>query len=160
MTDKTAKYRQEIQQMMYVSGETAEASSETTGMIEEIVRQQVIEMVCHPSSSTRVPLWTILTHILATTMHRTSLSPRLTLHLHRRPNLPHPTRHRQSLPTPHISLLERRPQERQGQRRQRRRHRSSPNRRRAHSSTNPRRRRSEEEQESQSWSAVGGTEFL
>jgi hypothetical protein len=32
---------------MYVSGETAEASSETTGMIEEIVRQQVIEMVCH-----------------------------------------------------------------------------------------------------------------
>lgn len=32
--------------MMYVSGETAEASAETTGMIEEIVRQQVIEMVC------------------------------------------------------------------------------------------------------------------
>ena len=31
---------------MYVSGETAEASAETTGMIEEIVRQQVIEMVC------------------------------------------------------------------------------------------------------------------
>lgn len=31
--------------MMYVSGETAEASAETTGMIEEIVRQQVIEMV-------------------------------------------------------------------------------------------------------------------
>jgi transcription initiation protein SPT3 len=31
--------------MMYVSGETAEASPETTGMIEEIVRQQVIEMV-------------------------------------------------------------------------------------------------------------------
>ena len=30
---------------MYVSGETAEASPETTGMIEEIVRQQVIEMV-------------------------------------------------------------------------------------------------------------------
>lgn len=30
---------------MYVSGETAEASAETTGMIEEIVRQQVIEMV-------------------------------------------------------------------------------------------------------------------
>lgn len=34
-----------VAQMMYVSGETAEASSETTGMIEEIVRQQVIEMV-------------------------------------------------------------------------------------------------------------------
>ena len=35
-----------LSQMMYVSGETAEASAETTGMIEEIVRQQVIEMVC------------------------------------------------------------------------------------------------------------------
>jgi hypothetical protein len=34
-----------FRQMMYVSGETAEASAETTGMIEEIVRQQVIEMV-------------------------------------------------------------------------------------------------------------------
>jgi hypothetical protein len=35
--------------MMYVSGETAEASAETTGMIEEIVRQQVIEMVSLPT---------------------------------------------------------------------------------------------------------------
>lgn len=40
--------------MMYVSGETAEPSTETTGMVEEIVRQQVIEMVrdislCIPS---------------------------------------------------------------------------------------------------------------
>ena len=33
--------------MMYVSGETAEPSAETTGMVEEIVRQQVIEMVSH-----------------------------------------------------------------------------------------------------------------
>lgn len=31
--------------MMYVSGETAEASVETTGLIEEIVRQQVVEIV-------------------------------------------------------------------------------------------------------------------
>ncbi|KAI9741422.1 MAG: Transcription initiation protein spt3 [Claussenomyces sp. TS43310] len=46
MTDKTAKYRAEIQQMMYVSGESAEPSHETTGMVEEIVRQQVIEMDC------------------------------------------------------------------------------------------------------------------
>ena len=30
---------------MFVSGETAEPSPETTGMIEEIVRQQVVEMV-------------------------------------------------------------------------------------------------------------------
>ncbi|OBT50218.1 transcription initiation protein SPT3 [Pseudogymnoascus sp. 24MN13] len=44
-TDKTAKYRTEIQQMMYVSGETGEPSPETTGMVEEIVRQQVIEML-------------------------------------------------------------------------------------------------------------------
>jgi hypothetical protein len=34
-----------LAQMMFVSGETAEASPETTGMIEEIVRAQVIEMV-------------------------------------------------------------------------------------------------------------------
>lgn len=34
-----------LRQMMFVSGETAEASAETTGMIEEIVRAQVIEMV-------------------------------------------------------------------------------------------------------------------
>jgi hypothetical protein len=34
-----------IFQMMFVSGETAEPSAETTSMIEEIVRQQVIEMV-------------------------------------------------------------------------------------------------------------------
>ncbi|KAI0132106.1 transcription initiation factor IID, 18kD subunit-domain-containing protein [Xylariales sp. AK1849] len=42
---KQHKYRQEIQQMMYVSGETGEPSTETTSMIEEIVRQQVIEML-------------------------------------------------------------------------------------------------------------------
>jgi hypothetical protein len=39
-----------IGQMMFVSGETAEASAETTGMIEEMVRAQVIEM-----ASTRLP---------------------------------------------------------------------------------------------------------
>jgi len=37
--------------MMYVSGETAEPSTDTTGMIEEIVRQQVIEMVGPPSKT-------------------------------------------------------------------------------------------------------------
>ncbi|KAK8119474.1 Spt3 [Apiospora kogelbergensis] len=42
---KQHKYRQEIQQMMYVSGEAGEPSIETTAMIEEIVRQQVIEML-------------------------------------------------------------------------------------------------------------------
>ncbi|KAK7755602.1 Transcription initiation protein spt3 [Diatrype stigma] len=44
-SNKQHKYRQEIQQMMYVSGETGEPSTETTAMIEEIVRQQVIEML-------------------------------------------------------------------------------------------------------------------
>ncbi|RMZ82612.1 hypothetical protein DV738_g1690, partial [Chaetothyriales sp. CBS 135597] len=34
-----------IQQMMFVSGETAEPSAETTWMIEEIVREQVVEML-------------------------------------------------------------------------------------------------------------------
>ncbi|KKY22853.1 putative saga-like transcriptional regulatory complex subunit [Phaeomoniella chlamydospora] len=40
----------EIQQMMFVSGETAEASHETTSMIEEIVRQQVIEILTQASA--------------------------------------------------------------------------------------------------------------
>ncbi len=40
--------------MMYVSGETAEASAETTGMIEEIVRQQVIEMVSYDDRGRRI----------------------------------------------------------------------------------------------------------
>lgn len=34
-----------IAQMMFVSGETAEPSSETTTIIEEIVHTQVVEMV-------------------------------------------------------------------------------------------------------------------
>jgi transcription initiation protein SPT3 len=41
----TERLTYSIEQMMFVSGETAEASPETTGMIEEIVRAQVIEMV-------------------------------------------------------------------------------------------------------------------
>ncbi|PHH69209.1 hypothetical protein CDD82_7918 [Ophiocordyceps australis] len=42
---KPFRYRQEISQMMYVSGETAEPPVETTTMIEDIVRQQVIELL-------------------------------------------------------------------------------------------------------------------
>jgi len=38
-----------IEKMMYVSGETGEPSAETTGIIEEIVRLQVVEMVSLPS---------------------------------------------------------------------------------------------------------------
>jgi hypothetical protein len=37
-----------ILQMMYVSGETAEPPVETTSIMEDIVRQQVIEMVSSP----------------------------------------------------------------------------------------------------------------
>ncbi|KAF8455280.1 transcription initiation factor IID, 18kD subunit-domain-containing protein [Kalaharituber pfeilii] len=45
MNPDKAKYRVEIQQMMFVSGETGEPSHETTMLIEEIVRSQVIEML-------------------------------------------------------------------------------------------------------------------
>lgn len=37
-----------FEQMMFVSGETAEPSTETTGMMEELVKQQVVEMVSWP----------------------------------------------------------------------------------------------------------------
>lgn len=40
-----------LRQMMYVSGETAEPSVETTSIIEDIVRQQVIELVSIPVDS-------------------------------------------------------------------------------------------------------------
>lgn len=45
LEDFRCRLTKKIKQMMYVSGETAEPSTETTGMVEEIVRQQVIEMV-------------------------------------------------------------------------------------------------------------------
>ncbi|KAF2157774.1 TFIID-18kDa-domain-containing protein [Myriangium duriaei CBS 260.36] len=45
MSEKPSKYRTEIQQMMFVSGETGEATAETTTLIEGIVQQQVIEML-------------------------------------------------------------------------------------------------------------------
>ncbi|KAF2012017.1 transcription factor spt3 [Aaosphaeria arxii CBS 175.79] len=43
--DKLAKYRTEIQQMMFVSGETGEPSAETTTLIESIVQDQVQHML-------------------------------------------------------------------------------------------------------------------
>lgn len=45
MADLKSKYRTEIQQMMFVSGETGDPSMETTSMIENIVQQQVMEML-------------------------------------------------------------------------------------------------------------------
>jgi transcription initiation protein SPT3 len=51
------KLTQSFQQMMFVSGETAEPSIETTGIIEDIVRQQVIELVsCMPTQSRGIEL--------------------------------------------------------------------------------------------------------
>lgn len=38
--------------MMFVSGETGDVSPETTSMIEGIVQQQVMEMVCQAASTT------------------------------------------------------------------------------------------------------------
>lgn len=45
ITDKSAKYRTEIQQMMFVSGETSDIPTEVTTLIEQIVQQQVVEML-------------------------------------------------------------------------------------------------------------------
>jgi Transcription initiation factor IID, 18kD subunit len=50
-----------VKQMMFVSGETAEPSADTTGMIEEIVRQQVIEMVSPADTRYLSPYETPLT---------------------------------------------------------------------------------------------------
>lgn len=46
MSEFRTRFAHILCQMMFVSGETAEPSVETTTLIEEIVRQQVIEMVC------------------------------------------------------------------------------------------------------------------
>jgi len=61
--NKAYKYRQEISQMMYVSGETAEPPVETTSIIEDIVRQQVIELVRFSSSPLiLIPLPSVSSH--------------------------------------------------------------------------------------------------
>lgn len=46
-----------VEQMMFVSGETAEPSADTTTLIEQIVQQQVQEMVAHADSLCSVSLW-------------------------------------------------------------------------------------------------------
>lgn len=45
VTEKTAKYKTEIQHMMFVSGETGDPPTEVTTIIEQIVQGQVIEML-------------------------------------------------------------------------------------------------------------------
>lgn len=68
----------QLRQMMFVSGETAEPSVETTTLIEEITRQQVIEIVSAPLHHT----WScLLINTAAHSQHRTCYSPWLTLYL-------------------------------------------------------------------------------
>ena len=75
-------------QMMFVSGETAEPSTETTGLIEEIVRAQVIDMVRLLYLGTK--LAEANTWNLAGQRYRPCQSPRCQINLYSRPNLPHP----------------------------------------------------------------------
>ncbi|AOA63946.1 SAGA and SAGA-like transcriptional regulatory complexes subunit [Komagataella phaffii CBS 7435] len=49
--DHKYRYRMEIQQMMFVSGETNDPPVETTSLIEDIVRSQVVEIVLHSSQT-------------------------------------------------------------------------------------------------------------
>lgn len=114
-TETMGEYKQRlihwIEQMMFVSGETAEPSAETTWMIEEIVREQVVEMVslyrsCVPPSLTNI--WQ------AHSSHRPRQSTWLQDNLHHRPDLPDSSRPSKGLPTQDFPLLERRAQERQG----------------------------------------------
>ena len=100
-----ARLTQWFRQMMFVSGETAEPSAETTWMIEEIVREQVIEMVW-VLPNIQSPLTTS-----ASTSDSPSQSTWLQIHLHRRPDLSNSTQHRQSVPAEDIPLLEGRAQE-------------------------------------------------
>ena len=102
-----------FRQMMFVSGETAEASAETTWMIEEIVREQVIEMVCE------LHVYQTLLMQSASTSNSPCQPTWLQIHLYRRLDLPNPTQHRQSLPSEDIPVLEGRAQECQRFRRQR-----------------------------------------
>lgn len=48
------KYRVEIQQMMFVSGETNEPPVETTSLIEDIVRGQVVEILVQATKTAQV----------------------------------------------------------------------------------------------------------
>lgn len=68
-----------LHQMMFVSGETAEPSIETTTLIEEITRQQVIEIV---RISFLPPATWLLTETAAHAQHRFGYSSGLTIHLH------------------------------------------------------------------------------
>ena len=67
-----------ICQMMFVSGETAEASVETTSMIEEIVHTQVLEMVSAPAllvkEISKILMWLLVAQTLDGTRRSTWIS--------------------------------------------------------------------------------------
>lgn len=65
--------------MMFVSGETAEPSPETTTLIEEITRQQVIEIVCTSNSTLKA---LVTNDQIAYPQHRLGNSPRSSLDLY------------------------------------------------------------------------------
>lgn len=67
-----------IEQMMYVSGETGEPSAETTGMIEEIVRQQVVEIVSTPLRNIKLSRYANAD--TAPQLHRARRSSGFTIH--------------------------------------------------------------------------------
>jgi hypothetical protein len=67
-------------QMMFVSGETAEPSTETTTLIEDITRQQVLEIV----STKNLTFDALFTNnYIAFSQHRFGNSPRSALHFYR-----------------------------------------------------------------------------
>lgn len=100
-----------ITQMMYVSGETAEPSVETTGIIEDIVRQQVIELVSTNFCELSSPNPQTTDALLVTKLYRACLTTRLKIHQHQRSHLPDPARPGQSVASAHISLVEGRAKE-------------------------------------------------
>jgi hypothetical protein len=66
-------------QMMFVSGETAEPSTETTTLIEDITRQQVLEIV----STKNLTFKALFTNnYIAFSQHRFGNSPRSALHFY------------------------------------------------------------------------------
>ena len=95
-------------QMMFVSGETAEPSPETTWMIEEIVREQVVEMVRRLRTGLR-PARVANMSPTANSRNDPRQPPWIQIHLYRRPHLPNPPRQSQSLPPQNLFVLERRP---------------------------------------------------
>ncbi|CRK41864.1 hypothetical protein BN1723_018903, partial [Verticillium longisporum] len=45
MANSSPQFKQEIQQMMYIAGETQDTSDETTTLIESIIHGQVVHML-------------------------------------------------------------------------------------------------------------------